>query len=131
MRNPLLSILFVCLPFTSGGLAQDPKKAEDYLRLTFEAKGRLKVRLDPKNGEVVDGTLSVRTIGLSEESWHLYFVDLKGLKESAKKLDGQTVVVTGEFLTGFAEEVRSTKTLRRRSFDHAALKIKTIKVAEP
>jgi hypothetical protein len=125
MRTLLLAPLVVCGLLAQGSLAQDPEQPDEYLRLSFEAKGRLKVSLDPKSGKVSAVSLSV-----GKETWWLDFTAKElNLRDEAKKLDGQTVFVTGEFLPNVVVQERSTEPLVRRSFDWPTLRVKTLEAA--
>jgi hypothetical protein len=91
MKAPVLATMLGLFFYAATAQAQQAKEPETYLKV--EAKGKLKVYLKPKTGEFGSAWLYANGFEIQ-----LTMPENKEIRALAKKLDGQVVLVTGEFL---------------------------------
>jgi hypothetical protein len=122
-------VVFTVLGFTTFGPGADKKTPEkltaDYIKV--EMRGKLRV-LPDGNEEAVQAQVVVRAAtSFGEKRYDLDLPADKALRESAKKLNGKTVVITGELVTIYDLVQSATRPYPPRD----VIRVKTLRAVEP
>jgi hypothetical protein len=129
MRKSSPLVVCAVLGFATLGHGADekaPKKPiADYIKV--ELRGKLRI-LPRDEDKAVHAQVVVRTgSGFGEKRYDLDLSADKALRESAQKLDGKTVLITGELVTVYDFVQSATRPYPPRD----VVRVKTLNAAEP